>query len=307
MMRDLTIVIPAYNDAEALYLFFPELISYCQANGCRLIIVNDGSSDNTKALLEQYSSHDFFLPLWHKVNRGYGGAIKTGINAAQTPYVITIDADGQHQLADVSALHNVLREQDADMIVGSRGKHKENLYRKTGKTLIRFIANLLMPIKIKDINSGMKMYRTSLAKQYLPLCPDNMAFSDIITLSFIHHKHLVLEHQITVLPRKSGTSTISTKTAFDTVLELFNIVMLFNPTRIFLPPALFFLLFATGWGLPFILRDEGVSVGTLLLFVTGMIFFFLGLIAEQLSVIRQSLNRPACKTENIVTVGAERK
>ncbi|WP_417914396.1 glycosyltransferase family 2 protein [Candidatus Electronema sp. JM] len=306
-MRDLTIVIPAYNDAEALSVFLPELISYCQNNGCKLIIVNDGSSDNTKTLLEQHRALPFFTPLLHKVNRGYGGAIKTGIGAVQTPYVITIDADGQHRLEDVSALHNAMRETDADMIVGSRGKHKEATYRKIGKSLIRFIANLLMPIKIQDINSGMKIYRTNLAKQYLQLCPDNMAFSDVITLSFIHHRNLVLAHPITVLPRTSGTSTISTKTAFDTVMELLNIVMLFNPTRIFLPPAIFFLLFSAVWGLPFILRDEGVSVGTLLLFLTGVMFFFLGLFAEQLAAIRNSLNRAACKSDNIVAVGDERQ
>jgi hypothetical protein len=137
----------------------------------------------------------------------------------------------------------------------------------------------------------MKIYRTSLAQQYLQLCPDNMAFSDTITLSFIHHRHLVLEHPIAVLPRTSGTSTISTKTAFDTVMELLNIVMMFNPMRIFLPPALFFMLFSAIWGLPFLLRGEGLSVGTLFLFVTGFIFFFLGLMAEQLSVIRKSLTR----------------
>ena len=306
-MRDLTIVIPAYNDAKALSCFLPELISYCQNNGCKLIIVNDGSADNTKTLLEQHRALPFFTSLLHKVNRGYGGAIKTGISAAQTPYVITIDADGQHRLEDVSALYNAMRETDADMIVGSRGKHKEDTYRKIGKILIRFIANLLMPIKIQDINSGMKIYRTNLAKQYLQLCPDNMAFSDVITLSFIHHRHLVLAHPITVLPRTSGTSTISTKTAFDTVMELLNIVMLFNPTRIFLPPALFFLLFSAVWGLPFILRDEGVSVGTLLLFLTGVMFFFLGLFAEQLAAIRNSLNRAACKSDNIVPVGEERQ
>lgn len=290
-MRDLTIVIPAYNDAQALASFLPEVMQYCQANECRLIVVNDGSKDNTAALLEQYSQNPLLTSCSHKVNRGYGGAIKTGIKAVQTPYVITMDADGQHRLEDVSAMYDTLRQQDADMIVGSRMKHKEDLYRKLGKSLIRSIASLLMPMNIKDINSGMKMYRTSLAKQYMQLCPDSMAFSDTITLAFLHHRHLVLEQPISVLPRLSGTSTISTKTAVDTVLELFNIVMLFNPMRIFLPPALFFFLFSVVWGTPIVLRGEGVSVGTLLLFVTGVIFFFLGLLAEQLAAVRASLHQ----------------
>lgn len=290
-MHNLTIVIPAYNDAQALASFLPDVVQYCQAHSCALVVVNDGSTDDSMTLLEQYSNLPFFSCCFHKVNRGYGGAIKTGIKAVQTPYLITLDADGQHRLADVSVLYDALQKHDADMVVGSRVKHKENFYRKFGKILIRFIAALLMPINIKDINSGMKMYRTSLAKKYMQLCPDSMAFSDTITLAFIHHRHLVLEQPITVLPRTSGTSTISTKTALDTVLELFNIVMLFNPMRIFLPPALFFLLFSVIWGTPIVLRGEGVSVGTLLLFVTGMIFFFLGLLAEQLASVRASLHQ----------------
>ena len=289
-MNDLTIVIPAYNEEQALSFFLPELINFCRTKGCRLIIVNDGSKDNTRALLSQYDNTPFFVSLHHKVNRGYGGAIKTGIDAAETPYVITIDADGQHRLEDVSALYEALIKNDADMVVGCRKKHKESRYRKTGKALIRFIATLLMPIHIQDLNSGMKIYHTNLARQYMQLCPDNMAFSDISTLIFINQRHLVLEHPITVVPRTTGESTISTKTAFDTVMEILHIVTLFNPMRIFLPPALFFLLFSAIWGIPILLSGEGISVGTLFLFVTGLIFFFLGLIAEQLALIRKNLS-----------------
>jgi hypothetical protein len=155
--------------------------------------------------------------------------------------------------------------------------------------LIRFFAKILMPIPIEDLNSGMKVYRTELVKQYMHFCPDNMAFSDIITLVFINQRHLVCEHPISVIPREAGISTITTKTAVDTVMEILNIVILFNPMRVFLPPAIFFFLFSAIWGTPFLLRGEGVSVGTLFLFLTGLILFFLGLLAEQLTIIRKNL------------------
>ncbi len=289
-MNDLTIVIPAYNEEQALSFFLPELLNYCRTNGCKLIIVNDGSRDNTRELLTRYADPSFFIPIHHKVNRGYGGAIKSGIAATKTPYVITIDADGQHRLEDVTGLYQTFCANDADMVIGSRKKHKERLYRKTGKALIRLIASLLMPIHIRDLNSGMKIYQTYLVRRYMRLCPDNMALSDIITLIFINQRHLVLEHPITVDPRTTGTSTISIKTAFDTVLEIMHVATMFDPMRLFLPPALFFLLFSAVWGIPILLRGEGVSVGTLFLFVTGLIFFFLGLIAEQLALIRKNLS-----------------
>ncbi len=289
-MNDLTIVIPAYNEEQALTFFLPELLNYCRTTGCKLIVVNDGSRDHTKELLTRHADPSFFTPIHHKVNRGYGGAIKTGIKATKTPYVITIDADGQHRLEDVTGLYQTFRANDADMVIGSRKKHKESLYRKTGKALIRRMASLLMPIHIRDLNSGMKMYQTDLVRQYMQLCPDNMALSDIITLIFINQRHLVLEHPITVDPRTTGESTISIKTAFDTVLEILHVATMFDPMRLFFPPALFFLLFSAVWGIPILLRGEGVSVGTLFLFVTGLIFFFLGLIAEQLALIRKNLS-----------------
>lgn len=289
-MNDLTIVIPVYNEEDALPSFLPELIKYCRTNGCRLIMVDDKSRDRSRELLAQYKDEPGFTALHHKVNRGYGGAIKTGINAAKTSFVITIDADGQHRLEDVTTLYHAIRSDDADMTIGSRKKYKENWYRRIGKGLIRFIANLLMPISIQDLNSGMKIYRTRLVKKCMQLCPDNMAFSDIITLVFINQMRLVTEYPITVLPRTTGESTINTKTAIDTVMAILHIVTMFNPMRIFLPPSVFFLLFSGIWGIPILLRGESFSVGTLFLFVTGLIFFFLGLIAEQLALIRKHQN-----------------
>ena len=114
-----------------------------------------------------------------------------------------------------------------------------------------------------------------------------MAFSDIITLVFIHRRDLVLETEIKVRPRSEGVSTINTTTALETVFQILNIVALFNPGRIFFPLGVGFVLFGLVWGMPFILRNEGVSVGTMLLLVFGLVFFLVGLIAEQVAQLRR--------------------
>lgn len=286
--KELSIVIPAYNEEEALRANLPEMLAFCEAKNFQLIITNDGSKDKTGEILLQHSSNPYLTVVRHKLNKGYGGAIKSGVIAAETKYVITIDADGQHYLEDVEKLFIKIKETDADMIVGGRKIHNENWYRKTGKSLIRSIAKFLMPINIHDINSGMKIYNTQLGKKYLKLCPDSMAYSDIIALVFISQRHLVLEESISIKPRTSGESTINTRTAFDTIMEILNVVILFNPMRVFLPIAIFLLTFGTVWELPFLLRGMGVSVGAMLLLVSGLLFFFLGLLAEQLSLIRKN-------------------
>jgi glycosyltransferase involved in cell wall biosynthesis len=289
MENSLTIIIPAYNEEESLKIFLPELIKFCEAKSFQLIVVNDGSEDNSKSIITEIIKEYGFVELInHKVNKGYGGAIKTGIAASQTKHVITIDADGQHFLEDVEKLYKLIIEKDADMIVGSRKGQKEaSLFRKLGKNSIRFIARRLMPLNIHDINSGMKIYNTELAKKYIPLCPDSMAYSDIILLTFVYQRHLVLEEPISIKPRVAGESTISVLTAFETVKEIMNVVVLFNPMRIFFPIAFFSILFGILWGLPFLIMGRGVSGGALISILLGMFFFVLGLIADQLSLIRR--------------------
>jgi glycosyltransferase involved in cell wall biosynthesis len=289
MENSLTIIIPAYNEEESLKIFLPQLLEFCKTKSFQLVVVNDASTDNSKnIILELFNEYSFGKLINHKVNKGYGGAIKTGIAASQTKYLITIDADGQHMLEDIEKLYKLILAKDADMIVGSREGQKEaSLFRKLGKNGIRFIAKRLMPLNIHDINSGMKIYNTELAKKYISLCPDSMPYSDIMLLTFVYRKHLVLEEPISIKPRAAGKSTISASTAFETIKEIMNIVVLFNPLRIFFPIAFFCISFGILWGLPFILLGRGVSNGAIITILSGIIFFTLGLIAEQLSMIRK--------------------
>lgn len=287
MTGTLTLVVPVFNEEKALDVFLPELTEYCRRRDYALVFVDDGSSDDSAALIETYCDSTQFRLLRHKVNRGYGGAIKTGIRACTTDFLVTLDADGQHRPEDVGRLFEFASKNSADMVVGKRQSGNSGVYRAIGRKLIRWIAGLLVSLPISDLNSGMKLYRTELAKRYLVLCPDSMAFSDIITLVFVHRRDLVLETKIEVMPRSEGVSTINTSTALDTVFQILNIVALFNPGRIFFPLGVGFVLFGVAWGLPFIVRDEGVSVGTMLLLVFGLIFFLVGLIAEQVAQLRR--------------------
>ena len=287
MNNSLTIIIPAYNEEASLNTFLPEVISFCEQRKYKVLVVNDGSSDATQQVLEKYTSNPLFSAIRHKLNRGYGGAIKTGVTAADTTHCITIDADGQHDLKDVEKLFQEISSSDADMIVGSRKDQKGEYYRNAGKSLIRFIAKFLMPLKIHDLNSGMKIYDTTLAKKYLHLCPDSMAYSDVIALVFISQRHVVKEIPVTIRPRISGKSTINTLTAFETIKQILNVVVLFNPMRIFFPLSIFFFVISLAWGIPIIYLGRGVSVGAMLGIVSGIFFFFFGLIAEQLSLIRK--------------------
>jgi glycosyltransferase involved in cell wall biosynthesis len=267
-LPQLTVVVPIYNEAESLPAFLLRLIDFCGAHDWELVLVNDGSHDDSKIILESHTNPPAVRVIHHKINRG--GALKTGLLDANTPYVVTIDGDGQHEPDDIQRLLDFTIEHDADLVIGQRDLRKGgNWYRELGKTLIRRFTRLLMPLPIQDLNSGFKLYRTELVQAYLPVCPDSMAFSDVIALTFINQKDLVLEHPIRVNLREKGKSTINTYTAIETVMEILNLTMLFNPLKIFLSLSAICFAFGILWGTPILLLNRGVSVGAMLAIVSG--------------------------------------
>jgi len=288
MQSRLTIIIPCYNEERNIPSVIPGILDFCAIEGYQLIVVNDGSRDSSLKMLKKYEGHPNFTLIHHKINRGYGGAIKSGIEACNTDFLITMDADGQHRVEDVKNLYNAITNGDADMVIGSRrGSRSANVLRGLGKRIIRFTVKRLMPLPVYDLNSGMKIYRSDLGKKYAKICPDSMAYSDVICLTFINKYHKVIEEPIEIREREAGKSTITIKTAFRTIYEVFNIIILFNPIRIFMPIALVSILAGIVWDIHIFMRGNGVSVGSMLAIIFGVITLFFGAIAEQLSQIRK--------------------
>jgi glycosyltransferase involved in cell wall biosynthesis len=286
----LSVVVPIYNEAQSLPGLLPIWVQTCEKHGWDLILVDDGSGDETYQLLLEYGHLQWVKIIRHKVNRGYGGAVKSGIANVCTDYLVTLDADGQHDIADVENVFQLAIEKDADMVIGDRSdSQKSGWYREIGKWLILLFTNLLMRQHINDLNTGFRLMRTELANRYLYLQPDTFAFCVVITLFFISQRHLVLEIPVSCTKRKAGRSTINTYTAFQILMEIINIIMLFNPLKIFLPLSAISITVGTLWGIPYVLMGHGISVGAMLAIVIGALFFFLGLLASQLSAIRKEL------------------
>ncbi len=288
-MSSLTIVIPCYNEEENIPVFFPELLNFAKEHDFKVIVVNDGSKDATAQELQKFSSEECLQVLTHKCNRGYGGAIKSGLHAVKTEYAITIDSDGQHRLDDVLACLEKIRKSNADMVVGSRLNNESGGYRTLGKWLIRSFAASLLKLPVKDLNSGMKCYRMSETVEYIDLCPDTMAYSDCILLLLVNDHKLVMEVPIEIIPRQAGKSTIGTKTAIITLAEILNLAVLLRPMTTFFRLSLMFLLMGLGWGIFTYIRSLTVTSMSVMLIMLGVLSLMLGLLCEQLSQIRRKL------------------
>ena len=290
MKEDLTIVIPAYNESESLPKVLSSIQSLAIQNRFKVIIVNDGSNDESQKLLDRLVERFTFTSITHKVNQGYGAAIKTGIRATETNYVITIDADGQHRCDDILNLFETMKSTGADLIVGGRFNQKNStLTRGVGKSVIRAFVRTLIKVPVYDINSGMKIYRTEFAKKYIRLAPDTMAFSDVMTIAFVYFGKFVKEVPITINKRIAGKSTINYKTGIDTIKEIMFIATVFAPYKFFSLLAISMLLVTLSWGIPFILLGKGVTSATASGILVSVLLWSLGVLAQLISGIRKDL------------------
>ena len=289
MNANLTIVIPCYNEEENIPVFFPGLLKFVQEHDFQVIAVNDGSKDNTLQELQKFSDNEHLKIVSHKCNKGYGGAIKTGLKAVATEFAITIDSDGQHRLEDILKCYDHIIQSNSDMVVGARQNNESGSYRTLGKWVIRTFAASLLDLPVKDLNSGMKCYRMGEVLDYLDLCPDTMAYSDCILLLMVNDRKLVTEIPIEIAPRSAGKSTIGTKTAINTLAEILNLAVLLRPLTTFFRLAICFLLLGVGWGIYTYVRSTAITSTSVMLIVLGVLGLMLGLLCEQLSQIRRKL------------------
>jgi glycosyltransferase involved in cell wall biosynthesis len=278
--HSLTIVIPAYNEASGLPAVLDLLRSVPAGDApATVIVVDDGSTDDTARVAEQHGA----TVVKHPRNLGYGTALKTGIRRAQTMFVATMDADGQHTTDALAAVW--AQRHEADMVVGARSGLHAPLWRMPGKWCLVRMARYLTRQSIPDLNSGLRVYRRDVLARYLHLCPSGFSFTTTITLALLSRGWRVVYTPITVKPR-TGRSTVNVVTGLETTILILRIVALFHPLRVFVPAAAGAAAFGMLWGLPIALAGRGISVGSMLAIVTAVILFALGLLCDQISQLR---------------------
>lgn len=285
--QSISIVIPIYNESETIKSVLVELKNFLDKQSdieYEIICVNDCSTDNS---LEILNSIDFIRVISHKINRGYGAALKTGINNAKNETVLIMDSDGQHKPEDIPRILKPLKE-GYNMVVGSRKITNTKKSRILGKILLHKVASYLIRYKIPDINSGFRCFYKSEAKQYLHLCSDRFSFTTSITLAYLQDGKDVKYVPIEVRERAGGESQVKLKSGLRTLLKIIQIVMVFNPLRVLLP-LVFLFMFLTGVSLIHDILKENLTDTTTLLATTTLLLFVFALISDQLSAIRQEL------------------
>jgi glycosyltransferase involved in cell wall biosynthesis len=166
----LSVVIPVYNELGTI----DEIIRRVRACGipCELIVVDDGSTDGTRELLEKYRTQSDVVLLFHAKNQGKGAALRTGMARAKGDVLVVQDADLEYDPADYWRLLQPIVEDQADVVFGSRfsgGSHRVlYFWHSAGNRFITLLSNLFTNLNLTDIETCYKMFRRQIIQQIAP-------------------------------------------------------------------------------------------------------------------------------------------
>jgi glycosyltransferase involved in cell wall biosynthesis len=283
--NNLSIIIPVFNEANAIAKTLDELIPFSRTQGATIIVVNDGSTDGTSEILEPYKEQVQIIT--HPYNCGYGAALKTGIRASDSNYIALFDSDGQHRIEDLEMLWT--QACNYDMVVGARdAKSNVDILRIPGKWILNAVANLLAGRKIPDLNSGLRIYRRSFITKVLHLMPEGFSFTSTSTIAAFNMGFTVGYFPIQVKKRIGTSSVRQIRDGSLVLMLILRLIILFSPMRIFFPVSAFLAVVGMTYEIYIIITERlKVVNGALLLLLTALIIFFFGLLVDQVSAMRR--------------------
>jgi glycosyltransferase involved in cell wall biosynthesis len=280
-LSHVTVVIPARNEAVGLSSLLPAL-AICLPEGTQIIVINDGSSDDT---LQVCATNDVMV-LSHPYPKGNGAAIKTGARAAKGDVLIFMDADGQHKPEDIPALLEKFNE-GCDMVVGARQSGSQaGLHRAVANDVFSRFASWMVMQPIADLTSGFRVVRARQFRQFLYLLPNGFSYPTTITMSFFRAGYSVAYVPIHSPRRSSGASHIHPlRDGVRFLLIIIKIGTLFSPQRLFLPiSAGFFLTGVAYYGYTYFSTGRFTNMSALL-FISAIFTFLVGIVSEQVSAL----------------------
>ncbi|MCA9935285.1 MAG: glycosyltransferase family 2 protein [Ardenticatenaceae bacterium] len=236
-MQPVTIVIPAYNEGNGIGPTLQKVRHVLNSAGMawEIIVVDDGSMDNTAVVVEQY---DFVRLLRHPHNKGYGASLKTGIRQASHEVVVIIDADGTYPCEMVPML--VEEMASYDMVVGARTGETVQvpLVRRPAKWLLNRLANYLSGMAIPDLNSGLRAFKRDVVMQYFRQLPSGFSFTTSITLAMLTNDYNVLYVPIDYFKRTGKSKIRPFRDTINFFSLVIRVILSYRPLRVFVPLAI---------------------------------------------------------------------
>ncbi len=289
-----SIIIPVYNEAGIIENIVSDIKALYPAY--EIIVINDGSTDNTAAEAQRAGAKVFS----HPYNIGNGAAIKSGIRVATGDILVFMDGDGQHNPEDIANLLEFMPE--FDMVVGARSMGDQaSLGRALGNKAYNWFASYVAKFPIKDLTSGFRAVKSNIAKSFVYLLPNTYSYPATITLGVLRSGMSVKYVPIKMRKRTTGKSNIKLiQDGARFFMIIIRICTLYSPMRVFLPVSFtMFFLGVANYIYTYLTRSRFTNM-SVFMFVAAIIIFMMSLISEQICQMRferRGADRPIKKAE----------
>ena len=277
---EVSIIIPAYNESQTIGDLVLRIKSIYP--DFEIIVVNDGSTDETAAVAREAGAHVHS----HPYNIGNGAAVKSGIRMARGDIMVFMDADNQHNPEDIKNLLTYFP--DYDMVVGARSNGDQASWGRTfGNTVYNWLASYVAKFYIPDLTSGFRAIKADIARNFLSLLPNTYSYPTTLTLCVLRSGRSVKYLPINVLRRKTGKSKISIfKDGVRFLMIIIKICTLYSPLRVFIPVSLMmFILGSANYLFSYLTQGRFTNMSALL-FIAFILIFMMGLVSEQICQMR---------------------
>jgi glycosyltransferase involved in cell wall biosynthesis len=276
----LSIIIPARNESASIGDLVRDIREQYQT--AEILVVDDGSTDDTSAVAREAGAQVVANP----TGLGNGAAVKAGARRATGDVLVFLDADGQHNPADISRLLSRL-DQGFDMVIGARasGASHANSARLLANGVYNLVASLVTGRPIPDLTSGFRAVRADLFKRFLYLLPNGFSYPTTITMAFMRSGYPVDFVDIHAEQRQGKSHIRPLQDGVRFMVIIFKIATLYAPLKLFLPTSLFFFLAGSGYYLYTFATQGRFTNMSLLLFSASVIVFLIGLISEQITAL----------------------
>ena len=208
-MDSLSIVLPAYNEAENVEQAVSHVSEVAQTldRDYEIILVNDGSTDRTGEIgRELEKGVPNFRLVEHYPNRGYGGALQAGFEAAEKGLIAFYPGDAQFNFGEITRLLEQLEEDEADIVCGYRVDRQDNAIRRLNAWGWNFVVRLLFGYLCRDIDCGFKLFRREML-DHVNIASDGAMIDTELLAGAKARGFRVAEAPLTHLPREAGEAT----------------------------------------------------------------------------------------------------
>ncbi|OOG52874.1 glycosyl transferase [Rhodanobacter sp. B05] len=276
-MNQLSIILPAKNEAPALTALLPQLRA--AHPDAEIIVVDDGSTDETRSVCKSSGVQCLSSPY----SMGNGAAIKRGARAATGDILVFMDGDGQHDQADIKRLLDQLNR-GYDMVVGARDWGSQaGVGRGVANTLYNWLATRMTGHPILDLTSGFRAVRADKFREFLHLLPNGFSYPTTSTMAFFRSAYPVAYIPIKAAQRIGKSHIKPLRDGIRFLLIIFKIATLYSPLKLFVPAsAVFFLLGCANYAWTYTHYGR-LTNGSMLMWSASVIVFLIGLVSEQIT------------------------